>query len=193
MRCRGVSEALRDQPTSLTEALQADHVLPTAAGDNPESMMFRKLLLVSTLAATLLPAMPVTPSVAKSYAAEASLLSKGKGVQSLTGGGLTYGSVSRGGSLRVRDLVGDLSKTVPGMVGRKMPDGSMIYVITAKTSTFKLLGTKYELVLRGTSTLNGIGVYGKANFKGVGTYQLSGATALLWDGGVDLGKPNGRR
>ena len=43
-----------------------------------------------------------------------------------------------------------------------------------------------------TVTLNGIGVYGKATFKGAGTYQLSGATALAWDGTVDLGRPNGK-
>jgi hypothetical protein len=159
--------------------------------DTPKSMIFRKLLVVSALTATLLPAVPVTPSVATPDKVEASLLSKGKGTQSFVGGGLTYGTVSRGGSIRVRDMSGDLSKTVSGSFARRMPDGSVMYVITAKSTAFKLSGKRYEVVLKGNSTLNGIGVYGKATFRGNGTYQLSGAAALPWDGSVDLGKPTG--
>jgi hypothetical protein len=155
-------------------------------------MIFRKLLVVCALTATLLPAVPVTPSVANPDKVEASLLSKGKGTQDFTGGGLTYGTVSRGGSLLVRDISGDLSKTVAGTVGRKMKDGSMMYVVTSKSTTFKLSGKKYEVTLKGNSTLNGIGVYGKAHFRGAGTYQLSGDAVLPWDGQVDLGRPNGK-
>ena len=52
----------------------------------------------------------------------------------------------------------------------------------------------YDVVLKGASTLNGIGVYGKATFKGVGYLPAQRRRgALLWDGTVDLGKPNGRR
>ncbi len=90
-------------------------------------------------------------------------------------------------------MAGDLSKTVVGTIARKMKDGSMLYVITAKSTTFKLSGKRYDVVLKGSSTLNGIGVYGKATFKGAGTYQLSGGEALAWDGTVDLGRPNGRQ
>jgi hypothetical protein len=158
-------------------------------------MILRKLLVLATLAATFLPAMPVTPSAAQDGAVEASLLSKGKGTQTFTGGGLTYGMVSRGGSVEIRDIALDLSKTVqagPGFTPRKMKDGSLLYVITGRAATFKLSGTRYEIVLHGSATLNGIGVYGKAVFKGVGTYQLSGDAAQLWDGPVNLGKPIGR-
>jgi hypothetical protein len=163
-----------------------------AAVDTAKSMIFRKLLVMAALTATLLPAVPVTPSAATPQLVEASLLSKGKGVQSFTGGGLTYGTVSRGGTIVVRDVSGDLSKTVAGTVPRKMKDGSLMYVITAKSTTFKLSGKRYEVVLKGSSTLNGIGVYGKATFKGAGTYQLSGAEVLAWNGTVDLGRANDR-
>jgi hypothetical protein len=155
-------------------------------------MIFRKLLVVGALTATLLPAVPVTPSAATTAKVEASLLSKGKGTQSFVGGGLTYGTVSRGGTIVVRDVSGDLSKTVVGTIARKMKDGGVMYVITAKSTTFKLSGKRYEVVLKGTSTLNGIGVYGKATFRGAGTYQLSGAEVLAWDGAVDLGRANNR-
>jgi hypothetical protein len=155
-------------------------------------MIFRRLLLVTAIAATLVPATNVAPSAAKSMQVEASLLSKGKGTQTLTGGGLVFGTLSRGGSVRVRDMAGDLSKTVTGALARNMPDGSKMYVISGRNATFKLSGTRYQVILRGNSTLNGIGVYGKASFKGNGTYQLSGGDALVWDGIVDLGKPSGR-
>jgi hypothetical protein len=155
-------------------------------------MIFRKLLVVGALTATLLPAVPVTPSVAMSDKVEASLLSKGKGNQTFIGGGLTYGSVSRGGSLRVRDISGDLSKTINGTLPRRMPDGSLMYVFNGKSTAFKLAGKRYEVILKGSSTLNGIGVYGKATFRGTGTYQLSGSAPLAWNGSVDLGRANGK-
>jgi hypothetical protein len=155
-------------------------------------MILRKFLVLATVAATFLPAMPVTTSVAQTDAVEASLLSKGKGTQTFIGGGLTYGTVAKGGRVEIRDIAGDLAKTVPGLQPRKGKDGSFLYVLTNRPATFKLSGTKYEIVLNGVSTLNGIGVYGKAAFKGVGTYQLSGDAALLWDGPVSLGKPTGR-
>jgi len=155
-------------------------------------MILRKLLVLATLAATFLPAMPVTPSAARDNKVEASLLSKGKGTQTFVGGGLTYGTVSKGGQVVIHDLSGDLSKTVPGLTPFRLKDGGWRYVISGRAATFKLSGTRYEIMLRGASTLNGIGVYGKASFKGAGTYQLSGDSAVLWDGSVNLGKPTGR-
>jgi hypothetical protein len=161
-------------------------------------MALRAPLLAALLALTCL-----TPAFAASGASRlvTSLVSTGSGMQGFRGGGLVYGTVAHGGSLVVRDLApggaqaaqvdvrcGKAAK--PVRCGVPVAAGTL-YRAAGKVLRYKVSGTRYRVVLRGQSTLDGVGVYGGAVFSGTGSFTVDGGAAATWTTGViELGGPN---
>ena len=111
------------------------------------------------------------------------LASKGDGRQTFLGGGLTYGTVKKG-SLTIRDksVLFDAVKTVSGGKGQPTPDGlGTVWKVTKNNVlTFKVQGSNYQLAMTGTTTLNGLDVYGKMTFVGKGRYWLGTSPSAVW-------------
>ena len=124
----------------------------------------------------------------------ASLASNGKGSQTFEGGGLTYGTVSKGTTILVVNLstsATDLSVTIKGKPIR-YGAGKLYTARDAKGLAFKVSGSDYRLVIKGQSRLNGINVWGTAEFKpaypAAGSYSLNGGAFIPWGKHkVDLG------
>jgi hypothetical protein len=130
-----------------------------------------------------------TLAVPASARVQASLASKGKGRQIVEGGGLTYGTVAKNSTVLIQNLSGlsDLTITIKGKP-TKYAGGKLYVAKDAKGMAFKVSGSSYRLTLQGASSLNGIGVYGQATFRGYGTYSLSGGPDIAWGKGkVSLG------
>jgi hypothetical protein len=151
-------------------------------------------LLLPVLAAAILAAGALTASASPDVAA--SLVSKGRGTQTFEGGGLTYGTVGRSATILVVNLStatpSDLSVTIKGKPVKYA--GGKLYTADVKSLAFKVSGSAYRLVIKGQSNLNGINVYGTADFKpafpGAGSYSLNGGPFILWTKHkVDLGGP----
>ncbi len=127
------------------------------------------------------------------------IVSQGTGRQVLEGTGLTYGSLLPTGVVRVVDLSSKhdakitVSAQVPtsgGTTARtitirpvRFPGGALVFKIVrpvklaAKASlAFSVAGSKFRLVLDGTSVLNGAAVVGKVTLEGTGTIAVNGAT-----------------
>jgi hypothetical protein len=152
-------------------------------------------LLLALLAAGILATGALTASASPQVAA--SLVSKGKGSQTFEGGGLTYGTVGRNATILVVNLStttpSDLSVTIKGRPVRYA--GGKLYTADVKSMAFKVSGSAYRLVIKGQSNLNGINVYGTADFKpafpAAGSYSLNGGAFILWSKHkVDLGGPS---
>jgi hypothetical protein len=141
------------------------------------------------------PAIAATQERAAHGVVQSSLVSKGKGKQTVTGGGLLYGIVAEGGSLQVADLStnGDRKCKTTSATRHGTGTGGVFYYASRGRLSFSCSGTRYRIVLRGKSELYGVGVYGKARFVGVGEYALSDGPPLLWDPvdgtTIDLGTP----
>jgi hypothetical protein len=128
-----------------------------------------------------------------------SFVSSGTGTQEVRGGGggLIYGTLARGGMLTVKDVskTHDLQRAVkcPPKVHScsKNVAGSIVYHASGGKLSYKLSGTRFRAVLRGTSTVDGVGLFGSAYFAGQGTFALNGGAAQDWSTGfADLGLPN---
>lgn len=128
------------------------------------------------------------------------IVSQGTGRQVLEGGGLTYGSLAPGGVVRFLDLSpkrdGKFTVTaqVPAStqgaaaqsVGIKPVRQGGMWVFKVKgrqnatrSLAFSVAGSKFRLVLDGTSVLNGAGVTGKVTLVGTGTVAINGQTPPL--------------
>jgi hypothetical protein len=126
------------------------------------------------------------------------IVSQGSGRQVLEGAGLTYGSLQPGGVVRVVDLSlkhdakitvtaqipasgGAAAQTVPVRSLRLGP--MLVYKIVKPNRqnakavlAFSVAGSKFRLVLDGTSVLNGAAVIGTVKLEGVGTIAVNGQT-----------------
>jgi hypothetical protein len=124
------------------------------------------------------------------------IVSAGSGRQALEGAGLTYGSLQPGGVVRFLDLSfkhdakitvtaqipasgGAAAQTVPVRSLRQGP--MLVYRILkpkqrAAVLAFSVAGSKFRLVLDGTSVLNGAAVIGKVTLEGAGTIAVNGQT-----------------
>jgi hypothetical protein len=128
-------------------------------------------------------------------ALHASLYSQGNGIQTFNGGGLTYGKLKNAGAISIYDLspTHDMAKPVvtPGVLRTVVrADGTTFYrAVSSKAGglNFKVSGSHFKIVITGTATLNGIGVYGRLLFTGVGHYQLDGTHAKPWPAFLSLG------
>jgi hypothetical protein len=126
------------------------------------------------------------------------IVSQGSGRQVLEGAGLTYGSLQPGGVVRFLDLSlkhdakitvtaqipasgGTAAQTVPV---RSLRLGPMLVYRILKPNrqnaravlAFSAAGSKFRLVLDGTSVLNGAAVIGTVRLDGVGTIAVNGQT-----------------
>jgi hypothetical protein len=126
------------------------------------------------------------------------IVSQGSGRQVLEGAGLTYGSLQAGGVVRFVDLSlkhdakitvtaqipasgGTAAQTVPV---RSLRLGPMLVYRILKPNrqnaravlAFSAAGSKFRLVLDGTSVLNGAAVIGTVKLDGVGTIAVNGQT-----------------
>lgn len=133
-----------------------------------------------------------------------SLVSSGTGSQLFKGGGLVYGRIrGKESSLTVLDLSKKhdlrlLLSTPTGTTLKPTPtvDGLQYLVPKGQVVAFRFSGSRYQLSLvadagNGKSTLNGVGVFGKAWFNGQGSYSLDGAPDQVWNlGVVSLGPPS---
>jgi hypothetical protein len=140
-------------------------------------MSFRRLLPF-VLAVVVLGAIAMPAAATR---VQTSLSSKGSGRQGIDGGGLTYGSVARNGTVLVIDLSAAKDASVTIKAPARKAQGGKLY--TAKKPgglAFRVSGTHYRIVLNGISSLNGIGVYGSAFFRGAGFYSLSGGNDVPW-------------
>src|SRR4051812_1010398 len=150
-------------------------------------------LLVMLVSAVLLVGALAAPASARlgGDTAESSLVSKGRGTQTFEGGGLIYGTVARNATIYVVNLSGlnDLNITIKAKGVRY--DGGRLYTThDVKGMAFKVSGSNFQVVIKGISALNGLGVYGKATFRGFGSYSLSGGPYIPWGRGkVNLGSP----
>jgi hypothetical protein len=125
------------------------------------------------------------------------IVSQGTGHQTLEGAGLTYGSLAPGGVIRLIDLSPkhDAKYTVTAQVPAagsspaqsipvkpiKLGGGMLAFKIVkpAKLASraslaFSVAGSRFRLVLDGTSALNGAAVIGKVALDGVGTIAVNG-------------------
>jgi hypothetical protein len=126
---------------------------------------------------------------ASAAGAESSLVSKGRGTQTFEGGGLIYGTVAKNATILVVNLSGldDLSTTIKGK-GTRFAGGKLYTAHDNKGLAFKVSGSSYRVVIKGVSSLNGLGVYGQGVFRGSGSYSLSGGPYIPWGRGkVSLG------
>lgn len=151
--------------------------------------MNARRLIVLLVSAAVLVTGAATASASPQLAA--SLVSKGKGTQTFEGGGLTYGTVARNATILVVNLAGpsDLSVTIKGKPIR-YGGGALYTAKDPRGMAFKVSGSDYRLVIKGLSALNGINVWGTADFKapGSGKYSLNGGPFLSWGKRkVDLG------
>jgi hypothetical protein len=126
------------------------------------------------------------------------MVSQGSGRQVLDGAGLTYGSLQPGGVVRFADLSlkhdakitvtaqipasgGTAAQTIPV---RSLRLGPMLVFKILKPNrqnakavlAFSAAGSKFRLVLDGTSVLNGAAVIGTVKLDGVGTIAVNGQT-----------------
>ena len=125
------------------------------------------------------------------------IVSQGTGRQALEGAGLTYGSLAPGGVIRLIDLSPkhDAKFTVTAQVAAagsspaqsiplkpiKLGGGMLAFKVVrpprlaAKASlAFSVAGSRFRLVLDGTSALNGAAVIGKVSLDGTGTIAVNG-------------------
>ena len=124
------------------------------------------------------------------------IVSQGSGRQVLDGAGLTYGSLQPGGVVRVVDLSlkhdakitvtaqipasgGTAAQTVPVRSLRLGP--MLVYKIVKPNRqnaravlAFSVAGSKFRLLLDGTSVLNGAAVIGTVKLDGEGTIAVNG-------------------
>jgi hypothetical protein len=126
------------------------------------------------------------------------IVSQGLGHQVLEGGGLTYGTLAPGGAIRFVDLSAkhDAKYTVTAQIPAT-PAGAAAQTIAIKpikvaglyifkvtkrgqagkaSLAFSVAGSKFRLVLDGTSILNGAGVSGRVTLDGTGTVAVNGQT-----------------
>jgi hypothetical protein len=127
------------------------------------------------------------------------IVSQGNGRQILEGAGLTYGTLLPGGVVRLVDLSAkhDAKYTVTAQVPAtqtaaaqsvaikpfKLSNDMLVFKFTrpvrlaGKASlAFSVAGSKFRLVLEGTSVLNGAAVTGKVSLEGTGTIAVNGQT-----------------
>jgi hypothetical protein len=125
------------------------------------------------------------------------IVSQGSGRQVLEGAGLTYGTLAPGGVVRFIDLSlkHDGKYTVTAQIPAsgsnaaqsiqvkpiKLSGGLLIFRFgknprqTARASlAFSVAGSRFRLVLEGTSVLNGAAVVGKVALDGTGTIAVNG-------------------
>jgi hypothetical protein len=124
------------------------------------------------------------------------IVSQGNGRQVLEGAGLTYGTLAPGGVVRFVDLSPkhDAKYTVTAQVPasgasaaqsipiKPLKQGGMLVFRfgktpkqTAKASlAFSVGGSRFRLVLEGTSVLNGAAVIGRVSLNGAGTIAVNG-------------------
>jgi hypothetical protein len=125
------------------------------------------------------------------------IVSQGTGRQALEGAGLTYGSLAPGGIIRLVDLSPrhDAKFTVTAQVAAagsspaqsiplrpiKLGGGMLAFRVVkparlaARASlAFSVAGSRFRLVLDGTSALNGAAVIGKVSLDGTGTIAVNG-------------------
>jgi hypothetical protein len=125
------------------------------------------------------------------------IVSQGTGRQALEGAGLTYGSLAPGGVIRLIDLSPkhDAKYTVTAQVpaagsspAQSLPvkpiklGGGMLafkivkpFRLASKASlAFSVAGSRFRLVLEGTSALNGAAVIGRVTLEGAGTIAVNG-------------------
>jgi hypothetical protein len=124
------------------------------------------------------------------------IVSQGVGRQVLEGAGLTYGTLLPGGAVRLLDLSAkhDAKYTVTAQLPATATAAAQSIAIkpsragalllfrfnksarlNAKASlAFSVAGSKFRLVLDGTSVLNGAAVIGKVTLDGTGTIAVNG-------------------
>jgi hypothetical protein len=164
--------------------------------------MRRALLLAALVALAVLSAVAGTAGAAagvlpdgagKAVRTQTTLHSAGTGRQVINGGGLIYGTVAKGGSVAVLDVKGDAQIKVTPKKYTFTSDGQRYPATTKRGLVFSISGTHYRVVLRGNTVLNGVGLYGKANLTGNGTYSLNGAPVQPWAGALSLGTKQAAR
>jgi hypothetical protein len=163
------------------------------------SMRFRPLSVVVLLLA-------LAAGVSTAFAAHRpeavratnTIVSQGSGRQVLEGAGLTYGTLLPGGAVRLVDYSAkhDAKYTVTAQVPATQTAAAQSVAIKAikqgnvlvfkftrpvrlagKASlAFSVAGSKFKLVLDGTSVLNGAAVTGKVTLEGTGTIAVNGQT-----------------
>jgi hypothetical protein len=125
------------------------------------------------------------------------IVSQGAGRQVLEGAGLTYGTLLPGGIVRLVDYSAkrDAKYTVTAQVPATQSaaaqsvaikgvrqGNALVFRLTrprlaGKASlAFSVAGSKFKLVLDGTSVLNGAAVTGKVTLEGTGTIAVNGQT-----------------
>ena len=126
------------------------------------------------------------------------IVSQGSGRQVLEGAGLTYGTLLPGGTVRLVDssVKHDAKYTVTAQLPATATTAAQSIAIkgyrvgpalvfkfnrspklNAKASlAFSVAGSKFRLVLDGTSVLNGAAVIGKVTLEGTGTIAVNGQT-----------------
>jgi len=123
------------------------------------------------------------------------ITSTGTGRQVLEGAGLTYGTLLPGGVVRLVDLSPKhdakftvtaqvpATQTTPAQsVGVKYFRLGPMLIFKVKqarqkaTLAFSVGGSRFRLVLEGTSTLNGAAVIGRVQLDGTGTIAVNGQT-----------------
>jgi hypothetical protein len=132
------------------------------------------------------------------------ITSTGTGRQVLEGAGLTYGTLLPGGVVRLVDLSArhDAKFTVTAQVPATQTTAAQSVAVkyirlgpmlifkvkqprlNAKASlAFSVGGSRFRLVLEGTSTLNGAAVIGRVTLEGTGTIAVNGQTPPVeWQG-----------
>jgi hypothetical protein len=125
------------------------------------------------------------------------ITSTGTGRQVLEGAGLTYGTLLPGGVVRLIDFSAKhdakftvtaqvpATQTAPAQsVGVKYVRLGPVLIFKVKqpklnqkaSLAFSVAGSRFRLVLEGTSTLNGAAVIGRVTLDGIGTIAVNGQT-----------------
>jgi hypothetical protein len=129
------------------------------------------------------------------------IVSQGSGRQTLDGGGLTYGSLAPGGIVRFVDLspkhdgkftvTAQVPASAQGAAAQSVAikpvkqGGMWVFKLKGgrqnanRSLAFSVAGSKFRLILDGTSVLNGAGVSGRVTFIGTGTVAINGQNPPL--------------